>query len=413
MALVSANQFSLVPDLGRSIAQGQQIGSQFRAGQQARQAQARNTKLGQFSGQALSGDPSALTQVANIDPGRAIEIQKFLGSMDEAKRNEIIRENESLTRGALDALSLPPQNRRSFVQKERERFRAEGRDTSNVDLALSGNDEQLDQFLTIQARQGQSLKDLTDRQFPKAVQDKPVSPLDQARTAKLQAETAEIGKESTGDVADRSLRERQITVSEQSLEERSSKLSAGLEKALLTAQDATVIAQRSANEFDVLAGDFDRRASDLQGGAVGTFTEFLKATLGTQDDVTEFRRRFNKVRLSEGLKSLPPGPATDRDVIEAFKGVPKDNASPEQVSSFLRGAARLARFDAGFNQFKSDFISKNSTAKGLNRAWRKQVVSPVLNRKVSLAEIYETAQNRSLTPEEVIEKLGLSDAGLI
>jgi hypothetical protein len=73
----------------------------------------------------------------------------------------------------------------------------------------------------------------------------------------------------------------------------------------------------------------------------------------------------------------------------------------------------LARFDAGFNQFKSDFISQNSTAKNLNKAWRKTVESPIIKTKVTVAEIYETAQNRGITPEEVAEKLGVDLAGLI
>ena len=87
--------------------------------------------------------------------------------------------------------------------------------------------------------------------------------------------------------------------------------------------------------------------------------------------------------------------------------MPKENASPEQVASFLRGAARLARFDAGYNQFKSDYISDTRSAAGVNREWRRQIMSPVAGRKVSIAEIYETAQNRSITPEEVKAKLGI------
>ncbi len=207
---------------------------------------------------------------------------------------------------------------------------------------------------------------------------------------------------------DRDLRERQLAIAESSEKRQAGKLSAGLENALIAAQDRTVVAQRNANEFDVLAKDFERL--NIAGGVKGTFSEQLKSILGTQDDVSEFRRRFNKVRLSEGLKNLPPGPATDRDVQEAFKGVPKDNASAEQVASFLRGAARISRFEAGFNQFKSDFISNESSAKGLNREWRRQIESPVAKRKVSVAEIYETAQNRSITPEEVAQKLGINDA---
>lgn len=123
------------------------------------------------------------------------------------------------------------------------------------------------------------------------------------------------------------LREREITLKEEEAERKAGKLSAGLEKELIRVQDVTNQAQRNANEFEILADQFKARPEQLAGGAKATFSEFLKAQLGTQDDVTEFRRRFNQVRLSEGLKNLPPGPATDRDVKEAFKGVPKENAS--------------------------------------------------------------------------------------
>ena len=210
---------------------------------------------------------------------------------------------------------------------------------------------------------------------------------------------------SGADAENRSLRERELTLKESAERRQSTKLSAGLEQELLNSQDKVVLAQRNANEYTVLADDFERL--NLEGGVTSSFSETLKGILGTQDDVTEFRRRFNKVRLSEGLKNLPPGPATDRDVQEAFKGVPKDNASAEQVASFLRGAARLARFEAGFNQFKADFISDKRSAAGLNKEWRKRIKSPALNKKVSIAEIYETAQNKGITPEDVMSQLGI------
>lgn len=233
----------------------------------------------------------------------------------------------------------------------------------------------------------------------------------QERLGLEQQRIDQAGRAETGRSRDRALRERQIAVSESAEQRQATKLSAGLEKALLTAQDRVVEAQRSSNEFDVLANDFQRL--NLEGGLASTVSETLKGILGTQDDVTEFRRRFNKVRLSEGLKNLPPGPATDRDVQEAFKGVPKENASAEQVASFLRGAARLARFEAGFNQFKADFISNKSTGKGLNQAWRKRFTVTVPGsgetKEVSMAEIYEAAQNRQITPEEVMSKLGIDE----
>ena len=223
----------------------------------------------------------------------------------------------------------------------------------------------------------------------------------QATAAPIEGFTQDPGK-----ATDRSLRERQIAVSEATEQRQADKLSAGLESALLKAQDRVVEAQRQSNEFDVLAAQFQEQ--NIEGGVKSTFSEFLKGVLGTQDDVTEFKRRFNKVRISEGLKNLPPGPASDVDVAMAFRGVPKENASPQQVASFLRGAARLARFEAGFNQFKADFISNKSSARGLGKAWRKSVDAPSLSRKVTIAEIYETAQDEGITPEDVMQQLGIT-----
>lgn len=370
-------------DLGGRFLQGQQIGANLANRRLlAQQQQQKQTQLG-LQRQALAGDEQALVNLG--DPQAAKQIQDFLASKSEAERNEEIRENEVLTRGALDALALPIEERRAFVQRQVEQFKADGRDTSRTEALLALPDDQFNQGLEVQGRQGLAISEIAKQQFG----------------------------EAPGKAEDRALRERELALKEAAGVRATQKLSAGLEKALLTAQDNVVTAQQNANEFTVLAGDFERAASAQPAGTQLKFTETLKGILGTQDDVTEFRRRFNKVRLSEGLKSLPPGPATDRDVQEAFKGVPREDASPDQVASFLRGAARLARFDAGFNQFKSDFISKNSTAKNLNKTWRKSVQSPVAKRKITIAEIYETAQNRNITPEEVAEKLGVTIDGLI
>ncbi len=192
-------------------------------------------------------------------------------------------------------------------------------------------------------------------------------------------------------------------LSEQARQE--NKLSAGLEKQMLASQDQVVIDQRNSNKYDTLANDYERL--NIEGGLKSTWSEFIKGALGTQDDVTEFKRNFNQVRISEGLKNLPPGPATDRDVVEAMKGVPAENASAETVASFLRGAAKLSRFNAGYNQFKADYIGQKRTGAGLNKAWRGKVTSPNLSRDITLAEIYATAQNRGMTPEEVAKMLGV------
>lgn len=381
--LVTANPNSLVPQLsqfGTGFAQGQQIGEKFANRQAlAEQAKHKSAQLG-FQKSAMQGDKESLTNID--DPDTVIKIKSYLSGLSEEERAEGVRENEVLTRGALNALNLPAEQRRSYVERQVAKWKGEGRDTSRTEALLQLPDDQFNQGLISQGREGMAIADIAAQQFGDAEKD-------------------------------RNLRERQIEVQEEKLKDSRAKLSAGLEKVLIAAQDNVVAAQQNANEYIVLAGDFERMPAGDAAGAELTFTEKLKGVLGEQDDVTEFRRRFNKVRLSEGLKSLPPGPATDKDVQEAFKGVPKEDASPEQVASFLRGAARLAKFDAGYNQFKADYISKKSTSKNLNKTWRKSISSPVAKRKISIVEIYETAQNRGITPEEVAEKLGVSLDGLI
>lgn len=150
-------------------------------------------------------------------------------------------------------------------------------------------------------------------------------------------------------------------------------LSGAAEKALIEAQDRYFALSEQSREYDVLASDFERMAGTLPSGTAMTVTEFLKRVTGSQDDASEVRRRLAKVRLSEALKYLPPGPATDRDVAEAFKGVPPENASPEQVQSFLRGAAKIARLESEFQEFKSDYISRNDNTKGMIEAWKQKI----------------------------------------
>jgi len=204
---------------------------------------------------------------------------------------------------------------------------------------------------------------------------------------------------------DQSLRERQLQLQEQSEARQTNKLSAGLEKVLLTSQDATVTSQRKANKFDLLANDFEKLK--IQGGLKSTAEESLKSLLGTQDAISEFRRQVNETRMSEAIKLLPPGAASDADIRLVTSTQINANASAEQTAAYLRGAAKISRIEAGYNQFKSDFISNKSTGKGLNQAWRTKVNAPTLKRDVSVAELYETAQNRGTTPEDIANQLGI------
>lgn len=182
--------------------------------------------------------------------------------------------------------------------------------------------------------------------------------------------TGFITPETVSNIKQRQLdiREQEFALKQQTEQRQAGKLSAASEKALIESQDLALQAGRDATEFDILANQIEQ--SDLSGGVISSFEEGAARFLGTQDDATELRRKFNNVRLSQGLKNLPPGPATDRDVQEAFKGVPPVNAPASQMVSFLRGAAKMAKFDQAWNEFRSEYISENNNTKGLIPAWK-------------------------------------------
>lgn len=177
--------------------------------------------------------------------------------------------------------------------------------------------------------------------------------------------------------------ERELRVSEGSLEVRKQeikqrqeeagkpKLSSKAEKAIIDSQDSYFKSGESARKMELLANDFSRLS--VGGGLKSTVTESLKDILGSQDEVSTARKRFNAIRSSQATTNLPPGPASDKDIALALSGFPKENANANQVISFLKGQAKLARIDEKFNEFKAGFISNNNSVKGLIPAWKNQL----------------------------------------
>jgi hypothetical protein len=76
--------------------------------------------------------------------------------------------------------------------------------------------------------------------------------------------------------------------------------------------------------------------------------------------MTQLRQEYIRLRNTAAIKSLPPGPATDKDINLALKGFPGENASATDLSSFLRGMAKLQDVDASINNAKTDWLSQNN-----------------------------------------------------
>jgi len=128
-------------------------------------------------------------------------------------------------------------------------------------------------------------------------------------------------------------------------------------------------AQQSATQFNDLA----TRIEGLGGyGKLSSLSEFAKATIGAEGYETSLRQEYTRLRNSAAIKSLPPGPATDKDIQMALSGFPKDTSNSKQISQFLRGMAKLQDIDAAVANAKTDWLAQNNGA--LTRATKTLVV---------------------------------------
>lgn len=168
--LVTAAPGSLAPNfalLGQGFEQGQRISANMANRQALSDQQGQATRLAGLRQSATGGDQQALQEVGGIDPQSAGKIQQFLANQSDEDRAEGLRENDVLTRTALDALSIDDNTeRRLFLERKKVQFKNDGRDTANIDNALTMDDSNLTQALTMQARQGQSISELAAQAFP-------------------------------------------------------------------------------------------------------------------------------------------------------------------------------------------------------------------------------------------------------
>lgn len=99
---------------------------------------------------------------------------------------------------------------------------------------------------------------------------------------------------------------------------------------------------------------------EQEGGGRGVFTsasEWFKRATGNQDGWTQARQEYIRLRNTQAIKSLPPGPATDRDIELALKGFPPDNADAKTLASFMRGMAKMQQYEAVAESAKAEWVN--------------------------------------------------------
>jgi hypothetical protein len=138
-------------------------------------------------------------------------------------------------------------------------------------------------------------------------------------------------------------------------------------KDISSAATDAISAQQSASRMTSLADQIDKAAGELGAGVEAKTGELWKKTFGSQNDLSRIRAEYNRIVTPAAMavyKQVASGSTSDKDIETAMTGVPKDTDSPERMSQFLRGAAKLQVYDSVLSNAKSEWLgSVRSLAK--------------------------------------------------
>lgn len=121
---------------------------------------------------------------------------------------------------------------------------------------------------------------------------------------------------------------------------------------------AAAVSKQSANQYNDLAKRLDEAGGGY--GAATSFADYLRKQTGAQSPLTDLRQEYTRIRNSAAIKSLPAGPATDKDIELALKGIPPENADARTVASFLRGIGKMQDIEASVGNAKTDWLANNN-----------------------------------------------------
>lgn len=320
------------------------------------------------------GNVAQLHSLAKADPRMAIERANAmkaendrLGIVDQSLNKWVNGVNSAMEKGDRDGVIT--------------QFNALGVMNDNLNPSKEAEDFTLGEGQKRFNARGEEIASVDKTYNPNAPENKPTANAQDLATYKAMKAAGDPDAEGFG---------RSIGI----VSKEGEKLSAFAEKAISDSADAANVARSSAARYTTLADNL-RKASGMSGGLKSTWGEYLKEQTGNQDEITALRKEALGITNSEAIASLPPGPATDRDIEMAKAPFPTEKSDPKYVADWLSAVSRLQQKKAEYAEFKADFISKNGTVRGdgksLSSAWKesqKKTQSSANDKIKSLLEKY-------------------------
>jgi len=149
-------------------------------------------------------------------------------------------------------------------------------------------------------------------------------------------------------------------------------VTATVEKIMKTNRELEQAERATELEATTLANEYEKLLDGVNSGIFKTIEEGYKAITGRQDKLTSLYLAADRLRVGRGVKNLPVGPASDKDVALVMQGELPANAAPEEIVRYARGIAKLARIGRQDAALENSWYDRYGDARGLSAQREKE-----------------------------------------
>lgn len=339
--------------------------------QQEKQAQRQKEFQQAYANAYASGDRGALRQLATQYPDQIESVRKGMGFIDEDQRNSI----GTLAAGARLA-SSSPEAMQSWLQNNARELARVGVDPNSVAQMYQQNPSGFGEFVDHlgmaalgpidyfnvqdkmvgrqqeQQRINETIRN-NDMTNARAIRGQNLSYQSAMTGHGLAAERLALDKQKFG------FEVQQARKKAEELINAAPKLSVNMEKAIEKSAGDAAASRNAADSMTTLADTLEKEKPTP--GLFGNAENMFSKLTGQDNYLRDMRIRFNQLANAQATKLLPPGPASDKDIEFARKGIPSETDNPMVMARWLRGMAKMESNNAKFNEFRSEWMSANGS----------------------------------------------------
>ncbi|MDM1152727.1 phage DNA ejection protein [Escherichia coli] len=339
--------------------------------QQEKQAQRQKEFQQAYANAYASGDRGALRQLATQYPDQIESVRKGMGFIDEDQRNSI----GTLAAGARLAASSP-EAMQSWLQNNANELARVGVDPNNVAQMYQQNPSGFGEFvdhLGMAALGPIDYFNVQDKMVGRQQEQQRINEtirnndMTNARAIRGQNLSYQSAMTGHGLAAERLALDKQkfgfeVQQAQKKAEElinAAPKLSVNMEKAIEKSAGDAAASRNAADSMTTLADTLEKEKPTP--GLFGNAENMFSKLTGQDNYLRDMRIRFNQLANAQATKLLPPGPASDKDIEFARKGIPSETDNPMVMARWLRGMAKMESNNAKFNEFRSEWMSANGS----------------------------------------------------